>query len=146
MSIPVSLKSLTAYVKRAEELDKDTSNPDSKVVAYFCRSFAVEKGIKVKDGGAEVTTFLMSLMNLMDKDKSIVAGMSQEDRKLTCERFAYSVFERADEEDRSGAADKNTAKTFYAAASFLDILEQFGELDSDVSIVSFIWGIVCVRC
>jgi hypothetical protein len=30
------------------------------------------------------------------------------------EAFALSVFEKADEEDRAGLADKGTARTFYA--------------------------------
>ena len=34
---PASLKALTPYVKRAEELDK-ASDQRSKLVAYFCRT------------------------------------------------------------------------------------------------------------
>jgi vacuolar protein sorting-associated protein VTA1 len=132
MNIPQQLKGLTAFVKRAEELDRETVNPDAKVVAYFCRTFAVERGIKLKAEGPEVNPFLMQLMNILDKEKACVAGVSHEDRKLICERFAYNVFSKADDEDRAGLGDKNTAKTFYAAATFLEILEQFGELDSDV--------------
>ena len=30
-----------------------------------------------------------------------------------CETFALSVFERADEEDRAGIANKETARVFY---------------------------------
>ena len=133
MNIPASLKGLTAFVKRAEELDREVTNPDSKVVAYFCRTFAVERGIKLKAEGPEVNQFLFALMTMLENEKSCVQGISQEDRRLICERFAYAIFSKADEEDRSGNADKNTAKTFYAAATFLEILEQFGELDSDVS-------------
>lgn len=135
MNIPPQLKGLTAFIKRAEELDKETANPDAKIVAYFCRTFAVERGIKLKAEGPEVNPFLMAVMNILDRDKACVTGVSQEDRKLICERFAYNVFSKADDEDRAGLADKNTAKTFYAAATFLEILEQFGELDSDVRIL-----------
>ncbi len=132
MNIPPSLKGLTAYVKRAEELDREVTNPDSKVVAYYCRTFAVDRAIKLKAEGADVNQFLMALMTTLERDKSCIQGISQEDRKLICERFAYAIFQKADDEDRAGLADKNTAKTFYAAATFLEILEQFGELDSDV--------------
>lgn len=131
MNIPPSLKGLTAYVKRAEELDREVTNPDSKVVAYYCRTFAVDRAIKLKAEGADVNQFLMALMTTLERDKSCIQGISQEDRKLICERFAYAIFQKADDEDRAGLADKNTAKTFYAAATFLEILEQFGELDSD---------------
>lgn len=57
------------------------------------------------------------------------------------------MFQRADDEDRAGNAnkydvllsttnyshmDRNTARTFYAAGTFFDILRQFGELEIDV--------------
>jgi vacuolar protein sorting-associated protein VTA1 len=145
MNIPPQLKGLTAFVKRAEELDKETANPDARVVAYFCRTFAVDRGIKLKAEGPEVTPFLMQMMNLLEKDKPCVAGISNEDRKLICERFAYNVFSKADDEDRAGLSDKNTAKTFYAAATFLEILEQFGELDSDVRSTEPFLRIVCTH-
>ena len=47
------------------------------------------------------------------------------------EAFALDVFQKADGEDRSGLADKGTARTFYAAGNFLDVLQQFGELSDD---------------
>lgn len=51
---------------------------------------------------------------------------------MICERFAFRVFAIADEEDRAGEATKETARTFNAAATFFDILEQFGELSEEV--------------
>ena len=46
-----------------------------------------------------------------------------------------NVFNKADNEDRAGLAGKGTAKTFYAAQSFLQMLEQFasnnGEEEAD---------------
>jgi hypothetical protein len=41
MDIPASLKTISPIVKKAEQLDKDTLNPDSKVVAYSCRNYAM---------------------------------------------------------------------------------------------------------
>lgn len=131
-AVPPPLKPIVSFIKRAEELDNDKTNPDSKVVAYFCRKYAVERGIKLRDNSPDSNTYLMGLMTTLEKDKSSFT-MSQEEKQLICEKFAYSVFSKADEEDRGGAADRSTAKTFYAAASFFDILEQFGELSSDVS-------------
>jgi len=46
-----------------------------------------------------------------------------------------NVFQRADEIDRAGKADRATAQSFYAAATFFEILKQFSptrELDEDV--------------
>jgi hypothetical protein len=48
------------------------------------------------------------------------------------EDFALETFQRADDEDRAGKADKNTAKTFYASGTFMDALKQFGEMEPDV--------------
>jgi len=49
---------------------------------------------------------------------------TQEKYKI-CRDFGLKIFTKADAEDRAGKADKGTARTFYAAASFLDILKQF---------------------
>lgn len=71
-----------------------------------------------------------------------------------CEDFATEIFNRADDEDRAGTADKcvlcvgasmvkdadglcggggrTTAKTFYAAGTFFDILNQFGDISEEV--------------
>lgn len=133
MNVPPQLKPVTAFVKRAEELDKDTLNPDSKIVAYFCRRYAVEKGMKLNDRSPEVSSFLMTLMSKLEKDTANIPT-STEERKTICENFAYDIFSKADEEDRQGAATKSTAQTFYAAGSFFDVLEVFGELSSDVSV------------
>ena len=59
MNIPASLKGLTAYIKRAEELDRETSNPDSKIIAYFCRTFAMERGMKLNAVGLRGARDLM---------------------------------------------------------------------------------------
>lgn len=130
MDVPASLKSIKSYMQRAKELDGDTSNPDSKVVAYYCRTYAMEKAMKSgKDNEPDVKNFLLGLLTALEKDKLTIP---LEDRRMICEQFAFNVFQRADNEDRSGNATKVTAKTFYAAGTFLDILEQFGELDMEI--------------
>jgi hypothetical protein len=47
-----------------------------------------------------------------------------------------TVFMRADEEDKAGNASKTTAKIFYSAGTFFDILDQFGPVDEEVGINS----------
>ena len=77
-------------------------------------------------------------MGRLENDrKEIGTDASMETGRRICEGFAFSIFAKADQEDQSGNADSNTAKTFYAASSFFDILEQFGELDSEVSHIAF---------
>ena len=50
-----------------------------------------------------------------------------------CERYALEVFNKADEEDRAGLADKDTARTFFAAGVFFDILGQFGAVSKELA-------------
>lgn len=49
-----------------------------------------------------------------------------------CENFAFTIFMKAEEEDRSGKISGATAKQFYAAALMFDVCEQFGDLDPEV--------------
>lgn len=131
--VPDSLKSFAPYFKKAEELNNDETNPDSKVVGFTCRSHAMNKAIKMKDimNQIEARDFLLSQMTILEKEKTSMT-LSLSDRKLICEKFAFRVFALADDEDRAGRASKETARTFNAAATFFDVLEEFGELASDV--------------
>ena len=52
-----------------------------------------------------------------------------------CENFAFTIFMKAEEEDRSGKITGATAKQFYAAALMFDVCEQFGDLDPEVPVL-----------
>jgi hypothetical protein len=68
--------------------------------------------------------------------------------QVVCESYAVTVFSKADEEDRDGYANKETARQFYngidprkyimlrllicVASTFFDILDQFGDVDDEV--------------
>ena len=54
-----------------------------------------------------------------------MAQFSPSEHKAICRKVADRVFEKADGEDSAGAAGKGTAKTFYAAGTFYEILQQF---------------------
>lgn len=125
MSIPPDLKKISAFIRRAEELDSDKSRPESRVVAYYCRQYAVQTGITLTGSSPEAKACLGDILNQLEGEKKAMSVFSKNESKLICRRFADSVFEKAISEDRAGAADKNTAKTFYAAASFYEILGQF---------------------
>lgn len=130
--LPAELKPLAPYLKRAEELDKD-SRPESQVVAYYCRQYAMELGISLQDqieDKAAGQQFLLSLIERLEKDKPPI---TKEEGEQTVFAFALDVFARADNEDRTTGSGKNTARTFYAASVFFDALKQFGDrgLDAD---------------
>ena len=130
--IPPSLKLITGALRRAEELDRDQNN-EAKVVAYYCRFYCVSKGSKLcsKPPSTAESEFLASQMKVLENMKPGL-DINQEKGSKICRSYALSVFEKADNEDRAGMADKATAKLFYAAGTFFDILEQFGPVDNEV--------------
>lgn len=127
--IPTSLKFITSALRRAEELERDPSN-ESKAVSYYCRFYCVQKGSTLCSSPptAEENKFLFSQMDMLEKLKPSLELNKDKGYDL-CRNFADTVFNKADDVDRMGAADKATAKMFYSAGTFYDVLEQFGELD-----------------
>lgn len=131
--IPTSLKLITSAFRRAEELEKDTSSSDNAVVSYYCRYYAVSKGSKLCSApptSAE-TQFLLGQMDILEKLKKQIS-VTNDKAKEICLNFAEAVFNKADDVDRMGAADKSIAKMFYAAGTFYEILEQFGEMNDEL--------------
>ncbi|XP_043690052.1 protein HOMOLOG OF MAMMALIAN LYST-INTERACTING PROTEIN 5-like isoform X2 [Telopea speciosissima] len=120
-------KLLLPYLQRADELQKH-----ELLVAYYCRLYAMERGLKIPQKERTKTTnaLLVSLMNQLEKDKKSLQLGSEDN--LYVEGFASNVFAKADKQDRAGRSDINTAKTFYAASIFFEILNQFGELQPDI--------------
>ncbi|KAF7831335.1 MAMMALIAN LYST-INTERACTING PROTEIN 5-like protein [Senna tora] len=120
-------KLLLPYLQRADELQKH-----EPLVAYYCRLYAMERGLKIPQSERTKTTnaLLVSLMNQLEKDKKSIK-LGPEDN-LYLEGFALNVFGKADKQDRAGRADLNTAKTFYAASIFFEILNQFGAVQPDL--------------
>jgi hypothetical protein len=73
-------------------------------------------------------------MNKLEADKGTMpAPPTKATGQEAVLKTATGIFTKADEEDRAGFSDKNTARTFYMAACFFDVLLQFGELESEVS-------------
>lgn len=120
-------KLLLPYLQRADELQKH-----EPLVAYYCRLYAMERGLRIPQNERTKTTnsLLISLMNQLEKDKKSLK-LGPEDN-LHLEGFALNVFAKADKQDHAGRADLNTAKTFYAASIFFEIINQFGVLQPDL--------------
>lgn len=126
LKIPPELKKITQFVRRAEELDRDVSRPQSRLVAYYCRQHAVKTGIRLSNSPA-ATECLGSLLTGLECEQEAVGVFSPTESRFVCRNFALQVFDRADGADRAGGSDRSTAKTFYAAAVFLEVLQHFGE-------------------
>lgn len=124
LNIPPELKKITQFIRRAEELDRDKSSPESRVVAYYCRQHAVSQGIPLATS-ALGKKCLGEILNTLETEKKAMSVFTKGESKLICRKFADKIFDNADYADRFGNADKNTAKSFYAAATFYEILQQF---------------------
>lgn len=107
-TIPLVFKPLTPYIRRAEELDRDETRVESRLIAYYCRQYAMERGIELRgdDSSDEATTFLLTLMDNLEKEKASMPEFSKEEGKQICQSFAEEIFQKADDEDRAGASTK----------------------------------------
>ena len=132
LTIPTELKKINPFIRRAEELDKDQTSPESRLVAYYSRQYAVHTGIPLASSSPEAKVCLGQLLEDLEKEKTAMDNFTREEAAFLSRQFANKVFDKADGEDRMGMANKNTAKSFYAAASFLQILEQFYD-NNDIS-------------
>ena len=121
------VKALQPFLQRAEEL----KGADPKV-AYYCRVFAMEEGLKVSDKSGEMIATLGSLMETLERTKPDAGLISPEEDCAYCENFALRIFAKADALDRGGttaaagrAKTAKTAKMLYVASVFFEILHQF---------------------
>jgi len=130
LKIPPELKRITQYIRRAEELDNDKTKPESRLVAYYCRQYAVQSGISLAKSDAS-RNCLGDILAELEKEKEPMSAFSKEEAYVVSRKFAVDVFDKADAEDRGGVANKGTAKTFYAAAVFLEVLEQFDDVSEE---------------
>ena len=99
-------------------------------MAYNCRQYAVLIGIPLvssstaDDNGAAKAS-LGELLTALEKEKQAMSVFSKNEHWKICRKVADRVFEKADSEDRAGVANKGTARSFYAAGTFYEILQQF---------------------
>lgn len=125
LKIPPELKKITQYIRRAEELSSQKpSTPETLIVAYHCRQHAVQTGIPLATTPA-AKNCLGDILTILEEHRKAMTNFSKEEKYQICRKFAINVFDRADADDRAGRSNKSTAKSFYAAASFLDVLKQF---------------------
>lgn len=124
LTIPPELKRITQFIRRAEELDRDKAHPESRIVAYYCRQYAVQLGITLSNTPAS-RTCLGEILSALEEEKEAMGMFTKDESYMICKKFAFKVFDRADAQDRAGQADKGTARTFYASATFLEILGHF---------------------
>lgn len=129
--LPAKLKPIGHYIKTAAEHDKR-----DPVVAYYCRFYAVKKGIEIDSSSPECKKYLLGLMDFLEKQKQAAEADSPIKNEVIgqahVENYALKVFLYADNEDRAGRFNKNVVKSFYTAGMLFDVLSVFDEVSEDI--------------
>ncbi|KAF7347697.1 hypothetical protein MVEN_01526800 [Mycena venus] len=125
---PVALKSIAPYLQRADEL-----RAKEPIIAYWCTYYAAQVGIGLKAKDTASRNYLFELLGALEKMKKDIGPTDAIDIEAASaafvENFALRVFAMADNEDRSGAGNRSTAKKFLAAANFLEVLKTFPQTE-----------------
>ncbi|RMZ84987.1 hypothetical protein DV738_g185, partial [Chaetothyriales sp. CBS 135597] len=135
-SVPAGLKTadISRFAVRAGQLEK--AKP---IAAYWCNYWIVNqilsKGLHNTD--EECLSYTSALMDRLEKFKEEnadepavsddVAG------KAYMEQFGLETFARADNAVRANKASRQTADTFQAAATFLDLLAIWGNIEPEIT-------------
>ncbi|XP_035473193.1 vacuolar protein sorting-associated protein VTA1 homolog isoform X2 [Scophthalmus maximus] len=129
-ALPAQLRSIQHHLRTAQEHERR-----DPVVAYYCRLYAMQTGMKLDSKTPECRKFLIKLMDqleLMKKDLGDNDSISQEVvGNAHIENYALKMFLYADNEDRAGRFHKNMIKSFYTASLLLDVVSVFGELSEE---------------
>lgn len=102
---------------------------------YYILQQVLNKNLHTTD--EECANYAVQLMDRLEKTKSENAAndaiIDDVAAKAYIENFALDTFNRGDEAQRANKVTKQTADTFMAAATFLDLLSIWGEVDKEIS-------------
>ncbi|KAA0708424.1 Vacuolar protein sorting-associated protein VTA1 -like protein [Triplophysa tibetana] len=130
MAAPPQLKAIHHHLRTAQE--HEGRDP---VVAYYCRLYAMQTGMKIDSKTPECRKFLVKLMDQLEKMKNELSDHESISQEVVgnahIENYALKMFLYADNEDRSGRFQKNMIKSFYTASLLFDVLSVFGELTDE---------------
>ncbi|GME22479.1 Short-chain dehydrogenase/reductase SDR [Neofusicoccum parvum] len=134
--VPAGLKAadITRFATRAAQLEKF-----KPVVSYWCEYYIVNqiinKGLHTTD--EECMQYTTTLMDKLEQTKAQYpdddAILDDVAAKAYVEQFALDTFQRADNAVRANKASAQTADTFRAAATFLDLMAVWGPPDPELA-------------
>ncbi|XP_030054363.1 vacuolar protein sorting-associated protein VTA1 homolog [Microcaecilia unicolor] len=128
--LPQQFKSLQHHLRTAQEHEKR-----DPVVAYYCRLYAMQTGMKIDSKTPECRKFLLKLMDQLEAMKKQLGDCESITQEIVgsahVENYALKMFLYADNEDRAGHFHKNMIKSFYTASLLIDTLSVFGELSEE---------------
>ncbi|KAM6906200.1 vacuolar protein sorting-associated protein VTA1 homolog [Lycodopsis pacificus] len=130
MALPPQLRAIQHHMRTAQEHEKR-----DPVVAYYCRLYAMQAGMKLDSKTPECRKFLVKLMDQLETMKKELGDNDSISQEVVgnahIENYALKMFLYADNEDRQGRFHKNMIKSFYSASLLLDVLSVFGELSEE---------------
>lgn len=130
MALPPQLRTLQHHLRTAQEHEKR-----DPVVAYYCRLYAMQTGMKLDSKTPECRKFLVKLMDQLETMKKELSDNDSITQEVVgnahIENYALKMFLYADNEDRGGRFHKNMIKSFYTSSLLLDVLSVFGELSEE---------------
>nr|XP_061806930.1 vacuolar protein sorting-associated protein VTA1 homolog [Nerophis lumbriciformis] len=130
MAAPAQLRAVQHHLRTAQEHEKR-----DPVVAYYCRLYAMQTGMKLDSKTPECRKFLVKLMDQLESMKTEMSDNESISQEVVgnahIENYALKMFLYADNEDRAGRFHKNMIKSFYTASLLLDVLSVFGELSDE---------------
>ncbi|XP_078505113.1 vacuolar protein sorting-associated protein VTA1 homolog [Lissotriton helveticus] len=128
--LPPQFKSLQHHLRTAQEHEKR-----DPVVAYYCRLYAMQTGMKIDSKSPECRKFLSKLMDQLESLKKQLGDSESITNEVVgsahVENYALKMFLYADNEDRAGRFHKNMVKSFYTSSLLLDTLAVFGALTEE---------------
>ncbi len=135
-AIPPALKAadIARFAQRAGQVEK--AKP---VVAYWCNYWIVEQILakQLHKADADCMSYTMTLMDKLEQTKSDFshddAIMDDLAGQAYIEQFGQETFQRADNAMKANKASRQTADTFQAAATFLDLCQIWGPLDAETA-------------
>lgn len=130
MALPPQLRAIQHHLRTAQEHEKR-----DPVVAYYCRLYAMQTGMKLDSKTPECRKFLIKLMDQLESMKKELSDNDSISQEVVgnahIENYALKMFLYADNEDRGGRFHKNMIKSFYTSSLLLDVLSVFGELSEE---------------
>lgn len=136
LQLPAKLKigEIQRFASRAAQLEKFRP-----IVTYWCEYYILQHVLNsnLHQVDDECQSYALQLMDKLEQYKADNATndaiVDDVAAKAYMENFALDTFGRADEAQRTNKVTKQTADTFMAAATFLDLLSVWGEVDREVA-------------
>ncbi|KAK0879528.1 hypothetical protein LTR87_006615 [Friedmanniomyces endolithicus] len=135
-NLPAKLKTagIQPFANRATQLEKYRP-----IVWYWCEYHILQQILskQLHLGDDEVQNYAVQLMDTLEtfKTSNSANDAITDDlaAKAYIENFATETFNRGDETQRTNKVTRQTADTFQAAATFIDLMTIWGQLDAEMA-------------